>query len=881
MKSKETDITQQDAATSATAKTQTKPNKGLTKSSGLKSLGKGSGLKGLSKTLKDKQPTSSSEKTAPLAAEAQDKQTATQPDIPKHNQTDSPQLQKQPVSPARRAAPEYKAPAARSRSGRSRRKSDFEVIVTGRKKQPQQPDSSEKTNTPADSDTTSATGASQQPQTTPASDIDKNLPAETPQAPEPSSLNAEELRKQTLEHEKATLLEQARIVASEEVAPVEAKHHPGADKRRTSKSNDQQQHRRPDRPKAKKYKHEDKPTEELDDRFNWRKPKRNKLSRAPEMADIGVFEKPTEFVAKVIDIPTTITVGDLAKKMAVKARDLIPALLGMDVIKTINDLLDQDTAILLAEEMGHTTRIAKEETVEEQHVAEQLLVPTGSGEPRAPIITIMGHVDHGKTSLLDYIRKTRVASSEAGGITQHIGAYHVDTDQGGLTFLDTPGHADFTAMRARGAKLTDLVILVVAANDGVMPQTIEAIQHAKSADVPIVVAINKIDLEETNIDRIKTELAGQDLASEDWGGSTQCVGISALTGEGIDNLLEAVGLQAELLELKAVADMPGRGYVIESRLDKGGGPMASLLINNGTLKVGDAIVAGGSYGRIRAMLDEHSNRIKVAGASMPVEVLGFNNVPEVGETFTAIESEKKARELVSFRQSQADEQRLVRQKTQQLESLFQHQGDSDKAILNIILKTDVRGSLEALQQAVQKLKGDEFQVNIIGSGVGGITASEALFAQTSQAILLGFNVRADASAKKVIEQYDLSVHYYSVIYELVDDIKNILSGMLKPKYSEEIVGTAEVRNIFNSQRYGLIAGCIVTTGSVYRKKRVRVLRDSTVIYEGELESLRRIKEDVEEVKNGVECGIGIKGYKDVRAGDVIETYNVREVARTL
>ena len=873
MTSKETNSAQQDAVAGAVAATQAKSDKSFTK---------GSGLKVLSKKLKDKQPPAP-EKTTPSTTGVQEELAATQPDISTQSQTNNLQSQGQPAAPDIKTTPERQAPIVRSRPRYGRIKHDFEVVVKGQKKQPQQLDNPKEQAASVDANVTNVAEANQEPQTTPASGIGENLKikaeAEIPQAPGFAPPNFEELRRKTHEHEEATLLEQARIAKNEEAAPIETKK-TSADKRRAGKS-DEQQHRRPNRSKAKKHKREDKPAERLDERFNWRKPKRNKLSRAPEMADIGVFEKPTEFVAKVIDIPATITVGDLAKKMSVKARDLIPALLGMGVMKTINDLLDQDTAMLLAEEMGHTTRVAKEETIEEQHVAEQMLIPTEGGEPRAPIITVMGHVDHGKTSLLDYIRKTRVAGSEAGGITQHIGAYHVDTGQGGLTFLDTPGHADFTAMRARGAELTDLVILVVAANDGVMPQTIEAIQHAKSADVPIVVAINKIDLEEINIDRIKTELAGQDLAPEDWGGSTQCIGISALTGEGVDSLLEAIALQAELLELKAIADMPGRGYVIESRLDKGSGPVASLLINNGTLKVGDALVAGGSYGRVRAMIDEHNKRIKVAGASIPVEVLGFNNAPEVGKIFTVIESEKKARELVSFRQSQADEQRLTQQKIQQPESLFQRQDDSDKATLNIILKTDVRGSLEALQQAVQKLKGDEFQVNIVSSGVGGITESEALFAQTSQATLLGFNVRADASAKKVIEQYSLNIHYYSVIYELVDDIKNILSSMLKPKYSEEIVGTAEVRNIFDSQRYGLIAGCMVATGSVYRKKRIRVLRDSTVIYEGELESLRRIKEDVEEVKSGIECGVGIKDYKDVQVGDVIETYNVREIARTL
>lgn len=621
-------------------------------------------------------------------------------------------------------------------------------------------------------------------------------------------------------------------------------------------------------------------SDELTHRSNRGRKKRQKLKRTDEMAASGVFAKPSESIAKEIEVPATISGSELAKRMSVKAKDLLATLMSMGVMKTIDEPIDQDTAMLVIEEMGHKAKTVSEKTIEEEHAIGQALA-VNNGQPRAPIVTIMGHVDHGKTSLLDYIRKTRITSTEAGGITQHIGAYHAETSHGGITFLDTPGHADFTAMRARGAKLTDLVVLVVAANDGVMPQTIEAIQHAKSAGVPTVVAINKIDLEDANPDNVKTGLAAQDLVPEDWGGKTQCIPISATTGQGVDDLLEAIVLQAELLELKATADAPGRGHVIESRLHRGSGPIASLLINNGRLNVGDTLVAGESFGRIRAMMDEHGRRIQSAEAAMPVEVLGLDCIPEMGEGFAVIKDEKKAKELVEFRRHQSDSQRLASQPGGRLEDVFKQIGGTEKVVLNLILKTDVRGSLEAIEQSIHKLNSDEVQVNIVGRGVGGITESEALFAQTAQAILFGFNVRADAAAKKIIEKYSIEVRYYSVIYELVDDLKVVLSGMLAPELSEEIVGTAAVRDIFNSQRFGLIAGCLVTTGSVHRSKAVRVLRDDVVIYKGELESLRRVKEDVEEVQNGTECGIGIRNYKDVRIGDVIEVFDVHEIARSL
>lgn len=618
-----------------------------------------------------------------------------------------------------------------------------------------------------------------------------------------------------------------------------------------------------------------------DHRRRRRKPKpQAKLKRNVEMQDSGLFEKPEAFVSREIEVPRLISVGDLARLMSIKAGDLIPILFKMGVMKTINEVLDQDTAALAVEEVGHKARLLVEETVEEKHEAEQLLGVEGD-EPRAPIVTVMGHVDHGKTSLLDYIRKTQVASGEAGGITQHIGAYHVNTGLGGITFLDTPGHADFTAMRARGAQLTDIVILMVAADDGVMPQTIEAIQHARAAEVPIVVAISKIDLEKTDVERIKADLAAQELVPEEWGGQAQLVPVSTVTGEGIEDLLEAITLQAELLELKATTDAPARGRVIESRLDKGGGPVASLLITNGKLSVGDVAVAGEVFGRVRAMINEHGQRIKEAGPAMPVEVLGFGSIPEVGDAFAVVVDDKKAKELVAFRRRQSSDRQSAGQQATRLEDIFNQQGETDKTLLNLIVKADVQGSLEAIEQAVSKLNNDEVQASIIGKGVGGITESEALFARTSNAILLGFNVRADATAKKVIESFELNLRYYSVIYELVDDLKVLLSGMMAPELREQIVGTAEVRDIFNSQRYGLIAGCMVTQGSVWRNKKVRVLRDNVVIYEGELESLRRVKEDVDEVRSGIECGIGIRNYRDVCVGDVIETFDVQEVARAL
>jgi translation initiation factor IF-2 len=493
----------------------------------------------------------------------------------------------------------------------------------------------------------------------------------------------------------------------------------------------------------------------------------------------------------------------------------------------------------------------------------------------------MGHVDHGKTSLLDYIRKAKVASGEAGGITQHIGAYHVNTDHGMITFLDTPGHAAFTAMRARGAKSTDIVILVVAADDGVMPQTEEAIQHARAAGVPLVVAVNKIDKEAADPDRVKNELAAREVIPEEWGGENQFINVSAHTGEGIDALLDAILLQAELLELQAPADVPAQGIVIESRLDKGRGPVASLLVQEGTLRKGDIVLAGLQYGRVRAMLDEDGQPIDEAGPSIPVEILGLDGTPDAGDQVAVVENEKRAREIADFRQEKLRSNRLARQQAAKLDNMFESMTAGDRQVLNLVIKADVRGSLEALQGALADLGNDEVKVNVVSGGVGGLTESDVTLAMTSEAIIFGFNVRADAGARRLSEQEGVEVRYYNVIYDLIDDVKAALTGMLSPELREEIVGIAEVRDVFRSPKFGLIAGCMVTEGSVFRSKPIRVLRDNVVIYEGELESLRRFKDDANEVRNGMECGIGVKNYNDVKVGDLIEVYDVNEVARTL
>ena len=589
--------------------------------------------------------------------------------------------------------------------------------------------------------------------------------------------------------------------------------------------------------------------------------------------------KPTDFIAREVEIPDALTVGELASRMSVKAGEVIKTLMGMGVMATINQMVDQDTALIVVEEMGHRPRVIHADAMEQ--ALEKSLDVEGETQPRPPVVTVMGHVDHGKTSLLDYIRKTRVTSGEAGGITQHIGAYGVDTPHGRITFIDTPGHAAFTAMRARGAQATDIVILVVAADDGVMPQTEEAIQHARAAGVPIVVAINKMDLEGADPERVTNELSAKNVVPEGWGGDTQFVRVSAHTGDGIEELLEAVLLQAEVLELKAVPEAPGRGVVIESRLDRGRGPVATVLVQNGTLRQGDIIIAGESTGRVRAMLNEAGEPVKAAGPSVPVEVLGLNGTPGAGDEFSVTTDEKTARELAQFRRDKSHEHRMALQQAAKMENMFAGLGEGEKRVLKVVLKADVRGSLEAIQTALIEMGNDEVAVNVLGSGVGGITETDANMALTYGAVVFGFNVRADNAAKAIIEREGIELRYYSIIYELLDDVRQVLTGMLAPEIREEIVGTAQVREVFRSPRYGQVAGCMVTEGTLYRNKPIRVLRDNVVIFEGALESLRRFKDDVNEVRSGTECGIGVRNYNDIRPGDQIEVFDTKEVAREL
>ena len=591
------------------------------------------------------------------------------------------------------------------------------------------------------------------------------------------------------------------------------------------------------------------------------------------------FQKPAQAVNRDVVIGETITVGELANKMAVKGSQVIKAMMKLGAMATINQVIDQETAQLVAEEMGHKVILRRENELEEAVMSDR---DTGAAaEPRAPVVTIMGHVDHGKTSLLDYIRSTKVASGEAGGITQHIGAYHVETDNGMITFLDTPGHAAFTSMRARGAQATDIVVLVVAADDGVMPQTIEAIQHAKAAGVPVVVAVNKIDKPEADPDRVKNELSQYGIMPEEWGGESQFVHVSAKAGTGIDELLDAILLQAEVLELKAVRKGMASGAVIESFLDKGRGPVATVLVREGTLHKGDIVLCGFEYGRVRAMRNELGQEVLEAGPSIPVEILGLSGVPAAGDEVTVVRDEKKAREVALYRQGKFREVKLARQQKSKLENMFANMTEGEVHEVNVVLKADVQGSVEAISDSLLKLSTDEVKVKIIGSGVGGITETDATLAAASNAILVGFNVRADASARKVIESESLDLRYYSVIYHLIDEVKAAMSGMLSPELKQQIIGLAEVRDVFKSPKFGAIAGCMVTEGTIKRHNPIRVLRDNVVIYEGELESLRRFKDDVNEVRNGMECGIGVKNYNDVRVGDMIEVFEIIEIQRTI
>jgi len=610
----------------------------------------------------------------------------------------------------------------------------------------------------------------------------------------------------------------------------------------------------------------------------WRAQKSKAKSQRNDEAE-HAFNAPTEPIVHEVLVPETITVADLAHKMAVKAGEVIKVLMKMGMMVTINQVLDQETAIILVEEMGHIAQAAAandpETFLDDADHAEAIQ------EARPPVVTVMGHVDHGKTSLLDYIRRSRVASGEAGGITQHIGAYHVETPRGMVTFLDTPGHEAFTAMRARGAKATDVVILVVAADDGVMPQTIEAVHHAKAAGVPLVVAVNKIDKPEANSERVKQELVAEEVVPEDWGGDVMFVEVSAKTGQGIDNLLEAVLLQAEILELKAPKNTPAKGLVIEGRLDKGRGPVSSILVQSGTLKRGDMILAGSAFGRVRAMLDEAGNDIKEAGPSIPVEILGLSDVPNAGEEVIVLNDERKAREIALFRQGKFRDVKLAKQQASKLENMFDQMAEGEVKTLGLIIKSDVQGSYEALSTSLQKLSTAEVKVNIIHTGVGAVTESDVNLSVASKAVLIGFNVRADAGARKLIESSGDDVRYYNIIYEAVDEIKAALGGMLSPEKKESATGLVEIREVFRISKVGAIAGCYVLDGVVKRNAKVRVLRGDVVIHTGELDSLKRFKDDVKEVKSNFECGLSLKNFNDIEVGDMLEVFEVVEVARTL
>ena len=607
----------------------------------------------------------------------------------------------------------------------------------------------------------------------------------------------------------------------------------------------------------------------------------SRKSRAKISAQQHAFEKPTEFISREITIGEANTVAELANRMSVKSAEIIKVLFNMGVMATINQILDQDTSTLLIEELGHTPKFVSEDAIEDE-LAETVFSGKGEVEvDRAPVVTVMGHVDHGKTSLLDYIRKSSVASDEAGGITQHIGAYHVKTEHGMISFLDTPGHAAFTAMRSRGAKATDVIVLVVAGDDGVKPQTEEAVQHAKAAEVPLVVAINKMDKDGVDPDRVKNELSAMEVIPEDWGGDIQFIEVSAISGQGVENLMEAILLQAELLELKAYTDVPGQGVVIESKLDKGRGPVASVLVQNGTLSAGDVVLAGQEFGKVRALIDENSKQVESAGPAIPVEILGLNGVPDAGDEFVVVPDEKRARDVAEFRRMRYKDSQQAKQQTNMLENMFTGIGSDEKKLFNVILKADVRGSLEAITGSLQKLGTEEVEVNIVAAGVGGISENDAHLAVTSTAMIVGFNVRADKAARDIIDNEGLQMRYYNVIYDVIDDAKQVMGGMLAPEIREEIVGVAEVRDVFNSPKFGQIAGSMVIEGTVYRSKPIRVLRDNVVIYEGELESLRRFKDDTTEVRNGMECGIGVRNYNDVKVGDKIEVYETSEIARSL
>ena len=702
--------------------------------------------------------------------------------------------------------------------------------------------------------------------------------------------NEEEQRRAAEEEAKRQAEEEARRKVEEEtrrLAAEETQRATEARKRAADEERRKREAERPKRPATAAATEEDsaatrygrKELHVAGDKTGRRRKRSSSRRPAAVQIERQGFERPTAPVKREVVIPETITVAELAQRMAVKATEVIKTMMGMGAMVTINQVIDQETAMLVVEEMGHTAKALRENQIEE--VVEEAGRAEGEATFRWPVVTIMGHVDHGKTSLLDYIRRSRVAAGEAGGITQHIGAYVVETPRGKITFLDTPGHAAFTAMRARGAQITDIVILVVAADDGVMPQTVEAVQHARAAGVPIVVAVNKVDRPDADPERVKSELSQKDVIPEDWGGDTQFVNVSAHTGQGIDDLLESVLLQAEVLELQAAVDGPAKGVVIESSLEKGRGAVATVLVQQGTLKAGDALLAGREFGRVRAMFDETGQPVKEAGPATPVQVLGLSGTPMAGDDVVVLPDERKAREVALHRQGKFRDVKLARQQAGKLEDVFSQMEAGARDAVQLLIKADVQGSAEALRDALTRMSGEEVRVNVIASNVGGITESDIHLAAASNAIVIGFNVRADGAARNAIKETGVDVRYYSIIYEAIDDVKAAISGMLSPEIREQIVGVAEVREVFRSPKFGQVAGCLVVEGYVKRNNPIRVLRDNVVIFEGELESLRRFKDDVNEVRSGTECGIGVRNYNDIKAGDHIECFERIEVARSL
>lgn len=701
---------------------------------------------------------------------------------------------------------------------------------------------------------------------------DDNLSEEEKQEKARAREEAEKLKAQQEEEAKRKLEEEAKKAAEEAKRLAEE----------NRKRWEEEEKRRKEEEKEEVHLHSNRYAQEAEDQEDMEierssRRRSHKKKKAADNLKHG-FNMPAQPVARTVRLGETISVGELASRMAKKATEVIKVMMKMGEMVTINQVLDRDTAVLVLEEMDMQYELVNDNALEDELLANNA---DGDQAPRAPVVTIMGHVDHGKTSLLDYIRRAKVADGEAGGITQHIGAYAVETDNGRLTFLDTPGHAAFTAMRARGATATDIVVLVVAADDGVMPQTKEAVQHAKAAGVPLIVAVNKMDKETADPDRVKTELSQLEVISEEWGGEHQFVNVSAKTGLGIDELLDAILLQAEVLDLHAVPKGAAKGIVIESRLDKGRGPIASVLVQQGELKTGDILLCGHEYGRVRAMRDENGHEVKLAGPSTPVEILGLSGVPKAGEEALVVPDERKAREVANKRQTKQRDLKLAKQQKAKLENMFANMESGDVRELNVVLKADVQGSVEAINDSLTKLSTDEVRVNIVGSGVGGITETDATLATASNAIVIGFNVRADSAARKVLEAEDVDLRYYSVIYDLIDEVKAAMSGMLAPEFKQQIIGLAEVRDVFKSPKLGAIAGCMVVEGNVKRNNPIRVLRENVVIYEGELESLRRFKDDVQEVRNGMECGIGVKNYNDVKVGDQIEVFETVEVKREL